>query len=160
MFDRVAGEIRLFSGTFEIEGWLFCDGRKLPIAMYSKLHRALGTTFGGDGSTFKLPDLRGRMPELNFQVCTDGEVPSESHASFSGSAFTGEIRPFAFDYEPVGWRRCDGSVLPISGNVALYSICGERFGAATPGRTFALPNLLHTGVNYCIALDQYFPARS
>jgi len=57
------GEIRMFGGNFAPAGWMFCDGSTLPISEYDTLFILIGTTYGGDGqSTFKLPDLRGRVP--------------------------------------------------------------------------------------------------
>lgn len=57
------GEIRLFAGSFAPRGWVICDGRELPISQYEALFALLGTIYGGDGrSTFKLPDLRARVP--------------------------------------------------------------------------------------------------
>ena len=57
------GEIRMFAGSFEPNGWRFCDGRLLAIADYDALFSLIGTTYGGDGQvTFALPDLRGRVP--------------------------------------------------------------------------------------------------
>lgn len=57
------GEIKLFAGDFEPEGWMFCDGRWLRIADYVAVYSVLGTRYGGDGVTyFALPDLRGRVP--------------------------------------------------------------------------------------------------
>jgi microcystin-dependent protein len=63
MSQPYIGEIRMFAGNFEPAGWVFCDGRLLPISEYDTLFVLIGTTYGGDGqSTFALPDLRGRMP--------------------------------------------------------------------------------------------------
>ena len=54
--------------------------------------------------------------------------------------FIGEIRPFGFDFAPRNWARCDGSLLPISSNTALFSLLGTIYGG--DGRTtFALPDL-------------------
>jgi microcystin-dependent protein len=54
--------------------------------------------------------------------------------------FLAEIRMFAGNFAPSGWALCDGSVLPISQNTALFSLLGTNFGG--DGRTtFALPNL-------------------
>jgi microcystin-dependent protein len=54
--------------------------------------------------------------------------------------YVGEIRNFGFNYAPRGWAPCCGQVLSISGNEALYSLLGNRFGG--DGRvTFALPDL-------------------
>ena len=63
MAQPYVGEIRIFAGNFEPNGWRFCDGRLLAISENSTLFQLLGTTYGGDGqSTFALPDLRGRLP--------------------------------------------------------------------------------------------------
>lgn len=57
------GEVKLFAGAFEPEGWMFCDGRVLYIADHVALYSVLGARYGGDGrTTFALPDLRGRVP--------------------------------------------------------------------------------------------------
>lgn len=42
-------------------GWLLCDGRSVTRAMYPTLFDAIGTSHGGDGTNFNLPDLRGRF---------------------------------------------------------------------------------------------------
>jgi microcystin-dependent protein len=55
-------------------------------------------------------------------------------------AFIGEIRMFGGTYAPVGWAKCDGQLLQISQNSALFSILGTIYGG--DGRTtFALPDL-------------------
>jgi microcystin-dependent protein len=54
--------------------------------------------------------------------------------------YLGEIRMFAGSFAPVGWRFCDGSLLSIAGNAALYSLLGTTFGG-NGTTTFALPNL-------------------
>lgn len=54
--------------------------------------------------------------------------------------FLGEIRVFAFNFPPKGWAMCNGQLLPINQNQALFSILGTTYGG--DGRTtFALPNL-------------------
>lgn len=60
--DEFIGIIKQFAGNYEPRGWMFCDGRALPIRSYSALFAVLGTEYGGDGvTTFNLPDLRGRV---------------------------------------------------------------------------------------------------
>ena len=55
-------------------------------------------------------------------------------------AFVGEIRIFPLNFVPGGWMACNGQLLPISQNTALFSILGTTYGG--DGRTtFALPNL-------------------
>lgn len=54
--------------------------------------------------------------------------------------FIGEIRAFGFNFAPRGWAKCEGQLLSISQNTALFSILGTTYGG--DGRTtFALPNL-------------------
>lgn len=54
--------------------------------------------------------------------------------------FLGEIRIFAGNYAPRGWAFCQGQLLPIAQNSALFSLLGTAYGG--DGRTtFALPNL-------------------
>lgn len=56
-------------------------------------------------------------------------------------AYIGEIRIFAGTFAPVDWAFCEGQILPIQSNTALFSIIGTRFGG--DGKTnFALPNLI------------------
>ncbi|MEP6491704.1 MAG: tail fiber protein [bacterium] len=54
--------------------------------------------------------------------------------------FVAEIRIFPFNFPPKGWAQCDGQVMPLSQNTALFSLLGTTYGG--DGRsTFALPNL-------------------
>jgi len=57
-----------------------------------------------------------------------------------GSPFLGEIRIMSFGFPPKGWAQCNGQLLPINQNQALFSILGTTYGG--DGRTtFGLPNL-------------------
>src|SRR6478672_13224096 len=54
--------------------------------------------------------------------------------------FLAEIKIISWNFPPKGWTFCDGQLLPINQNQALFSILGTTFGG--DGRTtFALPNL-------------------
>ncbi|ADU48598.1 phage tail protein [Intrasporangium calvum] len=54
--------------------------------------------------------------------------------------FVAEIRVFGFGFAPKGWAMCNGQLLPISQNTALFALLGTTYGG--DGRsTFALPNL-------------------
>ena len=54
--------------------------------------------------------------------------------------FLGEIRIFGGNFAPVGWALCNGALLQISQNTALFSILGTTYGGDGV-RTFALPDL-------------------
>ena len=78
--------------------------------------------------------------------------------------FLGEIRLFPYFYAPKGWAACDGTVLQINQNQALFALIGTSFGG--DGQTsFALPDLRgkaplpSPGASY-IAIQGPFPARN
>jgi microcystin-dependent protein len=54
--------------------------------------------------------------------------------------FVGEIRMFAGNFPPTGWAFCNGQLLPISQNTALFSLLGTTYGGDGKSN-FALPNL-------------------
>lgn len=56
------------------------------------------------------------------------------------SPFVAEIRMFGFNFAPTGWAQCNGQLLPISQNTALFSLLGTFYGGDGKS-TFALPNL-------------------
>src|SRR5687768_828899 len=72
--------------------------------------------------------------------------------------FVAEIRIFPFNFAPKGWAHCDGQLMPISQNTALFSLLGTFYGGDGKS-TFALPNLqgsapLHQGQGQ--GLSEYF----
>jgi microcystin-dependent protein len=54
--------------------------------------------------------------------------------------FVAEIRIFPFNFTPQGWARCDGQLMPLSQNTALFSLLGTTYGGDGKS-TFALPDL-------------------
>lgn len=54
--------------------------------------------------------------------------------------FVAEIRAFPFNFAPRGWAWCDGQLLPLSQNTALFSLLGTTYGGDGKSN-FALPNL-------------------
>ncbi len=68
--------------------------------------------------------------------------------------FLGEIRMMAFSFAPKGWAICQGQLLPINQNQALFSILGTTYGG-NGQVNFALPNLagrkpVHPGSTYTL----------
>jgi microcystin-dependent protein len=55
--------------------------------------------------------------------------------------FVAEIRIFPFNFAPTGWALCNGQILPISQNTALFSLLGTTYGGNGQS-TFALPNMI------------------
>ena len=68
--------------------------------------------------------------------------------------FLSEIRVMSFNFAPKGWAMCNGQLLPINQNQALFSLLGTTYGG--DGRTnFALPNLqgktpIHVGSGFTL----------
>src|ERR1700730_833058 len=54
--------------------------------------------------------------------------------------FVAEIRCFAFNFAPKGWAFCNGQILSLSQNTALFSLLGTTYGGDGKSN-FALPNL-------------------
>lgn len=55
--------------------------------------------------------------------------------------FVAEIRIFPFNFAPTGWAMCNGQLLPISQNTALFALLGTVYGGDGKS-TFALPNMM------------------
>lgn len=74
------GEVKLFAGNFPPQGWLFADGRLLPLSgATAALFSLLGINFGGNATTnFGLPDLRAAAPRsangtpVDYIICVMG----------------------------------------------------------------------------------------
>ena len=78
---------------------------------------------------------------VNFIISLFGIFPtpdlrSDDHAD----PFVAEIRIFPFNFAPKGWAFCNGQLMPISQNTALFSLLGTTYGGDGKS-TFALPDL-------------------
>lgn len=90
------------------------------------------TDFTGGGQSFTIvqPFLT-----VNYIIALQGVFPSRSF-----EPFLAQISLFGSNFAPRGWAFCDGQLLPISSNSALFSLLGTTYGG--DGRTtFALPDL-------------------
>jgi microcystin-dependent protein len=70
------------------------------------------------------------------------------------SPFIGEIRMFGGNFAPVGWAFCNGALIPISENDALFNLIGTTYGGDGQN-TFALPDLqsrvpVHVGPGFAL----------
>ena len=76
--------------------------------------------------------------------------------------FLGQIELFPYSFVPYGWLLCNGQLLNIPQQSALYSLIGNKFGG--DGRTtFAVPNLQGAepvpGMGYYICISGIYPTR-
>lgn len=144
-------------------------GQILPIKSNFALFALLGDRFGGDGkSTFGLPDMRKHAPVtgLSYLIATVGIFPKRKSldpAFARIDPLLGQLLLVAYQPKytpPSGWAKCEGQLVEINKNVALYSLLGGKFGG--DGKTtFGLPDLrgheLVKGLTYLIALYGRFP---
>lgn len=195
------GQVRMNAGIDPFSTTdVAADGQTLSIIQNQALYSVIGTTYGGDGrTTFKLPDLQGRVPigagegpttidrplgqrigaeettltlnnlpahehlysggttgvtgqgqpynnmqpslALNYIIATNADLfPSQFSDVPDNQPMLGEIALFAGNVIPHGWSLCDGSIISISQNSALFIVLGNFYGG--DGRTnFALPDL-------------------
>jgi microcystin-dependent protein len=74
----------------------------------------------------------------------------------------GQIILFPYGFVPMGFMLCNGTILTIQQNTALFSLLGNKFGG-NGTTTFALPNLANTsatpGMEYYIATQGIYPTR-
>jgi microcystin-dependent protein len=172
MADPFVAEIRIFPFNFAPKGWAFCDGQLLPLSQNTALFSLLGTTYGGNGkSNFAIPDLQGNAPmhpgqgpglsdrDLGETGGSDtvsllgSEMPSHPHdlvASLSDGLAT----------QPAGQQFAQGVGVNIWGtnpvNAMLAGTALAETGLDAPHNNMQ-PYLT---LNFCIALQGIFPARS
>jgi len=168
------GEIRMFAGLFNPNGWAFCDGALIPISENDTLFNLIGTTYGGDGvNTFALPDLRGRVPlhmgtggggsytlaqtgGAEEVTLTVGQIPAHGHSV--NAATTGQVQTPA------------GNTLPASSTPASRNVYGPlgstvvQMAASTivpAGGSQPHENLQpFLSINFIIALFGVFPSQT
>jgi len=169
------GQVMLFAGDYEPEGWMRCDGRQLSIMQHPTLYSILGTIYGGDGSsTFALPDLRGRSPMgmgqgITLTHRTIGErtgteknkltayqLPSHSH---SVVLKTTDLNTGADDNQPGATRIISGKDITFSTKIDIPSIELSRATRET-GAGHEINNVSPALVmNYLIAVQGIYPSK-
>lgn len=92
-----AGAISQFAGSSAPSGWLLCDGASVSTTTYASLFAVVGYTYGGSGSSFNLPNLKGKVPvgfdstQTEFDALgetggakthtlTEAEMPAHDHS--------------------------------------------------------------------------------
>ena len=160
--DAIPGELALLPYD-PPPAWINCDGQTLLIAQYQSLFKLLGTTFGGDGTTtFGIPDLKA-VPPLLPQGSGPASIYSIANVS-SGStsdSIVAEVKLFPSACPLTNWSTCEGQLIPIGSNTALFSLLQTTYGG--DGETnFALPDfskLSPPGLQYFICTVGVYPSR-
>lgn len=172
MSDQFVAEIRAFPFNFAPVGWASCDGQLLPISRNTALFSLLGTYYGGDGkSNFALPNLQGSVPVgygqgsglspydlgqsggTQTETLLTQEIPMHSHSLLTDNVFGPD-------------NNSPGNAA-LSFPVNMYtSAANPLVQMATQAIGFVGGNLPHNNLmpfltlNFCIALQGIYPARS
>ena len=172
MAEPFLGEIRMFGFNFAPVGWAFCNGQLLPISQNTALFSLLGTFYGGNGTTnFALPNLQSRVAIHNGQgsglssydigqaggtetvTLLPAQMPAHSH---SVHADANEAR----SADPVGHLLAKAATHVYTGRPAGSTLMNSGMvgdsGGGEPHSNIQ-PYLV---LNFCIALQGIFPARS
>ena len=109
MAQPYVGEIRMFAGNFNPNGWMFCEGQLLPISENETLFQLIGTMYGGDGRVllrcpickagylFTLVPVRMALTYIQRNggveevTLTTQQIPIHTHAMFCFSDATGAV---------------------------------------------------------------------
>ncbi len=174
MSDQFLAEIRIFGCNFAPTGWAFCNGQLLPISQNTALFSLLGTTYGGDGkSTCALPNLQGSAPmqagqgpglslrdlgEIGGETTVtllDVEMPAHTHTA-QGLAGAGGQGPGGNTWAEANQRGISEYTPSSAQNVSMSPQALSPAGGSQPHNNM-MPYLT---LNFCIALQGIFPARS
>lgn len=155
--EQLIGEIRLFAFDSVPDGWMPCEGQILSVNENHELFSVIGNQFGGKyGITFGLPNLNLNSNfNLAGEAASPGAVPMRDKGihyciavrgerEAANYFYTGQINFFPYstmfgEFED-NWLPCDGRILNIASNSALFSLIRNKFGG--DGKiNFALPNL-------------------
>jgi microcystin-dependent protein len=170
------GEIRAFPFNFAPIGWAMCNGQLLSISQNTALFSLLGTFYGGDGrSNFALPNLQGSAPldqgqgpgltsrdmgEVGGEQAVTlllSQIPSHTHQA-SGVAANGD------QASPAGNTWASAHSGPKTKDNIYSSTAGATMNAqalAVAGGSQPHDNMPpYLALNFCIALQGIFPARS
>lgn len=145
------GMVHSYAGPTTAYGAPLAEGQMIPVPQNQALYSIFFASYGSDGDAFGLPRLRARTiiggGPLNNSTANTQPMTWMIAASPPAGAdgpLLGSLAAFGGGFVPDGWLACDGSVLAISQNVALYEVIGNAFGRENP--VFALPDLNGTAV--------------
>ena len=167
-------QISMFGFTFAPVHWGFCDGAIVAINDNQSLYALIGTSFGGDGrASFALPDFRGRVP-----VCLGHSNPHSFLIGQGGGYETVNLNAqtmpnHGHDVYALSENDTSTNTSDPAGKMLATSPAGKEFynsSGASPMSPQAVssvggdqphlnmqPSLV---VNFCIALQGYFPPRN
>jgi microcystin-dependent protein len=171
MSQPYLGEIRLFAGNFNPDGWQFCEGQLISIATNESLFNLIGTTYGGDGQeTFALPDLRGRVP-IHFGKNGGIDFTMGEQAGVEQVTLTTQQIPL-HSHSMIG-SQDNGSQKDPTNNILAGSTTITPYASETPAAAMAANSISPIGgslphenmqpylaLNYIISMLGLYPQQS
>ncbi|MGB8648898.1 MAG: tail fiber protein [Anaerolineae bacterium] len=175
MSSPFVAEIRMFGCNFAPTGWAQCNGQLLPISQNTALFSLLGTTYGGDGkSTFGLPNLQGCIPMQQGQgaglslrdlgetagedsvTLLQTEMSSHAHGAQGFANAGGQNPGSTTTWSDPNQRGLTAYTASSAQNVTMNPLALSVTGGSLPHNNL-MPYLV---VNFCIAMQGIYPARS
>jgi microcystin-dependent protein len=161
------GEIRMFAGNFNPNGWMFCQGQTLPISEYETLFQLIGTTYGGDGEeTFNLPNLSGRLPLHQGSGYVIGQMAGVEEVTLTTQQIASHSHPFMATTKIGGASAPGNNVLAQSSTIKVYSAIAPTVALGPSSMTPTGGSQPHSNlqpylcINFIISLFGVFPSQT
>lgn len=174
------GQVILFSGNYCPRDFTYASGQLLSIGSNQALFSLLGTYYGGDGrSTFKVPDLNGRMPMgygtgpgltpraigqrfgTQSTVLSVNNLPAHSHTLYASTGGPNTSSPLGANFATFGLLPNGNPARVYSADAPIADQSARSDMIATTGSsqplTIQQPVL---GMSYCINTQGIYPNRN
>lgn len=165
MAEPFIGELRAFPFGFAPRGWALCEGQEMAISQNQALYAILGTTYGGNGTTtFRLPDLRGRVPVHVGNGVTLGQAAGEETHALTVQEMPAHTHTVEASNQDGRTRDAQGNVWAKTNQPAYGTPADSTMSpmsVSQAGGNQAHANMQpYQVVNYCIAVVGIFPSRN
>lgn len=169
MSEPYIGEIRMVGFSFAPRSWAECYGQTIEIDQNQALFALIGANFGGDGqTTFKLPDLRGRVPVhpgtfirqgqwggAEAVPITEATYPEHTHSAMASNQ---DADSFAPGTSGRSFGKAQANIYKDPTN--LVGLDNNTIGIANGGSIPHYNLQPSLTLKYIIAMDGLFPSRS
>ncbi len=177
--NAYVGEIILLANNFAPRGYALCQGQTMSIAQNTALFSLLGITYGGDGrTTFNLPNLQGATPigqgqapglspydlgqviANQTQTLATNQLPAHTHLVPASASAATSSTPVGFVPAVASGTNVNGEAVAVVEYAPTPDVLQAAGAVGSAGSSAAVgiqsPYLV---LNYCIALQGYYPQR-